>query len=171
MSYESSKITLFFFFATLWFALLSVGCDSSIGDSCRIASDCSPYGDRICDSTSPGGYCTVAGCDWDTCPTDSVCVRFYSGSIENRSCTRETEDKQGGTNDCSPDEVCTIYGKCSPSAAESRYCMLSCDDGGDCRDNYECRNEGLMKVHGGEPVLGPMSTSSLPSFCAASPVE
>ncbi len=59
-------------------ALVAVasGCAPAIGDSCTSALDCSINGDRQCDSTRPGGACTVFGCEADTCPDDAVCVRF-----------------------------------------------------------------------------------------------
>ena len=62
-----------------WFvfaAVLAVGCSPSIGDDCEFSSDCSVNGDRICDTAQPGGYCTVRDCEEDTCPEDSVCVRW-----------------------------------------------------------------------------------------------
>ena len=57
-------------------SLLGVGCAPHIGDSCKSSTDCSINGDRICDFASPGGYCTVQGCDPDTCPGGSVCVEW-----------------------------------------------------------------------------------------------
>jgi len=64
------------------------GCGKEIGDACTIASDCSPNGDRICQcsncsgtdptSDSANGYCTVQGCDFGTCPSEAVCVRFFT---------------------------------------------------------------------------------------------
>jgi hypothetical protein len=147
---------------------LAAACGNQIGDECSINSECSPNGDRICDTTSPGGYCTVFGCDFDTCPEDSVCVRFFSVGETNIACNAETEDVS--TDDCTPQELCTLAGSCVPRSAESRWCMRTCDDSGDCRDKYECRDQELMRLHGGEPVLAPGESMSSPqSFCAASP--
>jgi len=56
--------------------LLGAGCSPQIGDSCGSSTDCSINGDRICDFASPGGYCTVQGCDPDTCPGNSICVEW-----------------------------------------------------------------------------------------------
>lgn len=53
-----------------------VGCAPSLGDSCSNSADCSVNGDRICDIASPGGYCTVRGCDPETCPGSGVCVEW-----------------------------------------------------------------------------------------------
>jgi hypothetical protein len=143
------------------------GCGSEIGDSCSLSTDCSPDGDRTCDVSSSGGYCTILGCDFDSCPGEAACVRFFSGTFQNRTCDRATEDVS--TDSCTPDEVCTLEGRCAPRGNEVRYCMKKCGSNGDCRDGYECRDLTLMREHGGEPVLAPGSTASLPRFCAQAP--
>ena len=159
--------------ATVFLALLvlaSAACGDEIGDECSLSSDCSTQGDRICDISSPGGYCTIAGCDWDTCPEESVCVRFFSVGDSNRVCDPRQEDV-GGTNDCTADELCTLSGTCVPRTAETRFCMRTCGSGGDCRGDYECRDERLMQEHGGEPVPPPgeaVADDPQP-FCAAAP--
>ncbi len=59
------------------FALAGIsGCAPSIGDSCGNSTNCSVNGDRQCDLSQPGGYCTVFDCQPDQCPNDAVCVRF-----------------------------------------------------------------------------------------------
>ena len=155
------------------FAALALGCGSEIGDSCLVSSDCDPNGTRLCDSTSPDGYCTVVGCDYDTCPEEAVCVRFFVGSFANELCDPTTEDLQNsdGTDDCSLDELCTLGGTCVPRSAEARYCMRRCSDHGDCRGGYECRDEDLMISHGGEPVLAPgvRPDGDPQRFCAVAP--
>jgi len=146
--------------------LATAACGDEIGDECSLSSDCSTQGDRICDITSPGGYCTVLGCDFDTCPEESVCVRFYSVADTNSEC-----DPRAQTSGCSADELCTLGGTCVPRTAEIRFCMRKCGSNGDCRDNYECRDEALMREHGGEPVPPPgeaVSDDPQP-FCAAAP--
>ncbi|MFW5924785.1 MAG: hypothetical protein ACOC9O_03680 [Myxococcota bacterium] len=52
------------------------GCAPDIGDECSNHRDCSVTGDRICDQTQPGGYCTIRFCDPDTCPDNTVCVQW-----------------------------------------------------------------------------------------------
>jgi hypothetical protein len=157
--------------AALLVLLASAACGDEIGDECSLSSDCSTQGDRICDITSPGGYCTVLGCDVDTCPEESVCVRFYSVADSNRQCDPRAEDVVAGNNQCTADELCTLSGTCVPRTAEVRFCMRKCGSNGDCRDNYECRDEALMRDHGGEPVPRPgeaVSDDPQP-FCAAAP--
>ena len=147
-----------------------LGCGTEIGDSCSFSTECSPSGDRICatGTTLPGGYCTVFGCDYDTCPDEAICVKFYAVGSTNVLCDPDTEDVT--TDDCSPEESCTLNGSCVPRTAETRYCMKKCADDGDCRDEYHCRNYSLMLQYGGEPVTDPDTTSpGIQSFCAVAP--
>src|SRR3954465_24135 len=92
------------------------GCKPKIGDDCRISTDCSTAGDRLCDITQPGGYCTVFNCEPGTCPEDSACVSF------------------GTTLSALP--------QCAPSQGNSPYrrsfCMARCGSDADCRPGYEC---------------------------------
>lgn len=148
------------------------GCGKEIGDSCVSGIDCGGEGDRVCELASFEGYCTIPGCDYGTCPDEAVCIRFYTASFENEPCTPATEDLPGagGTDDCSLDEVCTLVGQCVPASSEVRYCMRSCSDNGDCRDGYECRDEALMRAHGGEPVPPPgQRLAEFDRFCAQAP--
>jgi hypothetical protein len=162
---------------TALFALLvgavTAACGDEIGDECTLSSDCSNRGDRICDINSPGGYCTIIGCDYDTCPEESVCVRFFSIAETNRACDPRTEDIEDGSNDCTADEICTLRETCVPRNAELRYCMRTCGGNDDCRDGYECRDEELMRENGGEPVPPPGEAlaDDLTSFCAAAQFE
>ena len=158
----------FIYLISLTCLLGSAACGEEIGDECSLSSDCSPQGDRVCDVSSPGGYCTIIGCNYDTCPDEAVCVRFFSVETTNLPCDPQTEDRMGGTNDCTADELCTLQGSCVPRLAEVRFCMKSCSSSDDCRDDYECRDEALMREHGGEPVPpeGGELPDELPSFCA-----
>ncbi|HEX4492943.1 MAG TPA: hypothetical protein VH914_17190 [Acidimicrobiia bacterium] len=150
---------------------LAAGCGKEIGDSCVLSTDCDPNGARVCDLSATDGYCTIMGCDYDTCPSEAECVAFFMGEFDNETCNAATEDQPGGTNDCNPDEACTLDGHCAPIASEVRYCMRTCTSGGDCRDGYECRDLNLMKEHGGQPILAPGDTvdDSTPKFCGAAP--
>ena len=156
--------------ALLGAALLGAGCGSEIGDSCTSSVDCSPNGNRTCErsTSSPGGYCTVVGCDYGTCPDEAVCVRFFSAT-SSKTCDPAIEDIDEDR--CSPDEVCTLSGNCLPRQSETRYCMRRCETQNDCREDYECRDMELMIAHGGEPVTAPDASSSdaPPEFCAVAP--
>lgn len=151
---------------------LGAACGHEIGDECSISADCSPQGDRVCDVSangSPGGYCTIIGCDYDTCPDEAVCVRFFPFSNPDLTCDPQTEDLS--TDACRPDELCTLQNVCAARSSELRYCMRRCSGSGDCRDRYECRDAELMRLHGGEPVPRPGEpvASELTGFCAAAP--
>jgi len=145
--------------------LAAVGCGKEIGDACIVNTDCDPNGTRVCDMIEKDGYCTLLGCDYNTCPNEAVCVRFFSGEFENELCA--TND------DCTLDELCALDGHCVPRSAEVRYCMRKCESKGDCRDGYECRNYDLMIEHGGEPVLAPgvVVDDKAPNFCATAPAS
>jgi hypothetical protein len=149
------------------FALLLGACGKEIGDECVVGSDCSPSGDRQCDVSSKGGYCTIQGCDFGTCPEEATCVRFFTGSFANKPCDPTAPNASNG---CTLDELCSLVGNCVPRSSEVRFCMRTCDSGDDCRDGYECRTLELMKEHGGEPVLAPgtvITEQNAPKFCAA----
>lgn len=67
-----TKVTLL---GPLALAALLVGCQPKIGDSCSQSTDCSIRGDRTCDTSQPGGYCTVQSCRTG-CPDNAACVAF-----------------------------------------------------------------------------------------------
>ena len=98
---------------------VAAGCKPKIGDDCRISTDCSAAGDRLCDITAPGGYCVVYNCEPDTCPEDeSLCVEFGA----QRSPIAKCVDKQ------------------SPSPYARAFCMATCDKDSDCRSGYTCED-------------------------------
>lgn len=149
-------------------SLLAIGpgCSAEIGDACSYNVDCSPQGERLCDLSSPGGYCTIENCTAEVCPGESHCIAFYPIAFLNHPCNPETEDaREGGTDDCTPDELCLSTGFCASRASARRYCMKKCADSGDCRDNYECRRTGLA---GAEyvPPLSSTETDKTVTFCA-----
>ncbi|HEY3494948.1 MAG TPA: hypothetical protein VGK73_09690 [Polyangiaceae bacterium] len=106
------------------FALL--GCAPEIGDSCNTSVDCSPAGDRLCDTTQPGGYCTIYNCE-DT-----------------------TEDEADAPQGACPEEAaCVIFAptasaRCSDPEGDAPYqrtfCMFRCENDTDCRadEGYHC---------------------------------
>lgn len=56
--------------------VIAASCAPSVGDSCETSAEC-PSG-AICDVTAPGGYCTINGCDSESCPDGTICVEFSS---------------------------------------------------------------------------------------------
>ncbi len=153
-----------------------LSCEEKIGDSCDFNVDCSPKGDRLCDLSSPGGYCTIENCNADSCPKESVCIAFYPVAFLNRVCEPSLEDSPGceppadedepnWCDQCAPDERCIQSGYCASKASARRWCMKTCDKRSDCRDSYECRTTG---VEGAEKVLHPEETDAdqTAKFCA-----
>lgn len=51
-------------------------CAPELGDGCKQSSDCSINGDRTCDRSQPGGYCTIVDCSPEACGDEGYCVRF-----------------------------------------------------------------------------------------------
>jgi hypothetical protein len=134
-------------------ALLSVACGRKIGDSCKSSIDCSQESERLCDISQPDGYCTVEGCDEQSCPDSAVCIRFFPRLFLTRKCGAG----------CSAEEIC-VDDSCAPRASERRYCAHPCGGDGDCRGGYQCRRAGT----GGSLPL--TSTPDTPvSFCAPTP--
>jgi hypothetical protein len=90
------------------------GCKPKIGDECSVSTDCSSTGDRLCDTTQVGGYCTIFNCEPGTCPEEAVCVAF------NTSKSLVCDDPQ--END----------------RLQRTFCMRNCSEGDDCRGGYDC---------------------------------
>jgi hypothetical protein len=100
----------------LLLVLGAFACQPKIGDSCTTASDCSVQGDRTCDTTFPGGYCTQFNCGAGTCPSDATCIGFQS--------------------------LLSLAPECADLQARPRLersvCLRSCSKDSDCRGGYVC---------------------------------
>jgi len=159
-------------------AILAAGCGHSIGDSCSNNVDCDPTGLRFCDTAPLGGYCTIDGCDVGTCPSEAVCIRFFT-PIANEPCSSV---KSFPANGCRVDERCVCNsstngvcdqsladamgndGHCAPESSERRWCQKGCSSDGDCRPGYVCRSTGTL---GAEPVPSIDMGMGMPAkFCA-----
>jgi hypothetical protein len=84
-------------------AALMGACAPKLGDDCSNSLECSAVGDRYCDVSEPGGYCTIQNCEPGSCGDEGVCVRFRPDEprLSNNWCMA----KCGG--DCSRDKyVC-----------------------------------------------------------------
>ena len=102
------------FAAAALFAVGAAGCTPVIGDLCSLSTDCSISGDRLCDTSQPGGYCTVFDCRGDSCPDYAACVLFHA-------------NVQG----CGYDDRAV-------SRTGRTFCMAQCTSNSDCRDGYMC---------------------------------
>ncbi len=92
------------FVAAAAVATLLAGCAAEIGDECETSVDCSPDGDRTCDRSQPGGYCTVEGCAPDGCPDEALCVEFHTEELRlaRRYCMASCET----SGDCREGYLC-----------------------------------------------------------------
>lgn len=105
--------------ASLLFSALALlaGCQPQIGDDCRRDLECSQLGDRMCDTSQPGGYCTIANCTPTSCPAgQAICVAF--------------------NNEPSSVPGCRNVGRTSPYVRN--FCMKNCSEDSDCRSGYVC---------------------------------
>ena len=145
-----------------------LGCSEKIGDACEYNVDCSKQGERLCDRSSPGGYCTIENCNAEICPDEAKCIAFYPVAFLIQPCNPDSEDDPEAdvpTNECTPDEICISSGFCAPKASSRRYCMLKCDKDDDCRDGYECRRTGMDGAEYVTPI-GDTRTDKYSRFCA-----
>jgi hypothetical protein len=94
-----------------------VACTPEIGDKCQVSTDCSIRGDRLCDISQPGGYCTQLNCSRNSCPDEASCVLFNSA-----------------VPGCGYDDRSGPFG----SRVARSFCMAKCESNGDCRDGYVC---------------------------------
>lgn len=93
------------------------GCTPTIGDKCQVSTDCSIRGDRQCDVSQPGGYCTQLNCRGNSCSDEASCVLFGSA-----------------VPGCNYDDRSGPFG----SRVARSFCMAKCETNSDCRDGYTC---------------------------------
>jgi len=120
--------------------MLCAGCAPGIGDSCDTSVDCSQTGDRLCDVSQTGGYCTVFNCEPGRCPDDAVCILFGKDPSTVAGCEDDT-----GTN---------------PSARS--FCMKKCKNSDDCRqsEGYLC-----LDPQGSERPISAVNLDSPSKVC------
>jgi hypothetical protein len=94
-------------------------CTPKIGDKCVLSTDCSTQGDRLCDTSQPGGYCTEFNCVANGCPDQAACVLF-----------------DAALPGCTYDDRAGAYG----SRVARGFCMALCGNDSDCRGGYVCRS-------------------------------
>lgn len=95
---------------------LNMACTPEIGDTCRTDRDCAGVEARICDTSTPGGYCTITGCERNDCPNESVCVNFG----EETACMRRCDKKS-----CSRDDEGFV---CRDDIGPVPFCYLPAED-------------------------------------------
>lgn len=126
-----------------------LGCQPSIGDSCTTNADCSLTGDRLCDPTPPGGYCTQFNCLPGKCPDEAACVGFYTKLASE----------------------CTMV-KVPDQRFERSFCMKKCESDSDCRasEGYACLAPGDLAGISAA-VLEDGETASTKVCMASAPVS
>ena len=153
----------------------AAGCGHKIGDACTNSADCDPSGgNRTCDLSEPGGYCIIEGCDARSCPSDSVCVRFFPEQPlldPTKACDPAavcTAPASGVC--CDPGEECLSDAKnpgqaaCARLSLEKRACVQGCNENGDCRSGYVCRSVGTCGT-----LALTLDPKAVPKFCAPVP--
>ena len=153
--------------ALVLMALVVPACGKDIGDGCSTNLDCDTDGQRDCDLSQPGGYCTINGCDEKLCPGGSVCIRVFPYESPGAACAQDV--------DCISAELCLPDGFCVPRLSERRYCVKKCGGNGDCRGGYVCREAGIegrpanQSTYGSIALLANATASTVVKFCAPGP--
>ena len=97
--------------------LIVFGCSPDIGAGCQTSINCSQMGDRACDTTQPGGYCTIFNCEPDTCPSEAACIAFRQQPSAVPACEDPSDTRMLRT-----------------------FCLVHCSNNSDCRAGYMCAN-------------------------------
>lgn len=92
-------------------------CTPEIGDKCQVSTDCSVRGDRLCDTSQPGGYCTQLNCGGNGCADEASCVLF-----------------DAALPGCAYSDRAGPFG----SRVARSFCMAKCESNDDCRSGYVC---------------------------------
>lgn len=142
-------------------ALTLIGCAPKIGDKCHTSGDCSLGGQRICDTAQPGGYCTVQGCDPDSCPSGAVCVewRYDPPRTAETWCMRA----------CKSDSGCRSGYRCVATTDPALRSLIDCAPLARIIDlNEKLRNAKFCAATGSEniPDGGPMCALSMDAGAA-----
>jgi hypothetical protein len=125
---------------------LAAACAPKLGDPCDTASECSANGDRVCDRSQPGGYCTIANCEPQRCGDEGVCVRFKADAPRlssswcmascdsNRDCDRDkyvcrttaqiNEARQGSTDATRADAGVYPFAEVLDKKKNAKFCVV-----------------------------------------------
>lgn len=131
----------------LAFASAMVACKPQIGNHCATSTDCSQTGDRLCDISQPGGYCTIFNCEprgsnaSTKCPDEAACISFGTSASPLMGCQNDL----GST------------------AYQRSFCMKKCKHKSDCRDGYVCRDLASDPRYQAVDVDGPTKVCTVDS--------
>lgn len=110
-------------------SLLAGACAPQFGDGCSNSIECSATGERFCDKSQPGGYCTNPNCEPKACGDDGVCVRFKPE--QPRLSSSWCMAKCDSTGDCRDEYVCRTaaqLGEVDPTMPADEDAMMSSAD-------------------------------------------
>ncbi len=135
--------------------LAASACSRRIGNECKLSTDCSLQGERICDLSyltvdSEGmqkGECIIEGCSAGSCPSEAVCVNIYSTEFLSVACDPEREDRSDGLDDCNANEICIPEGLCADANTARATCRKECKRDSGCRDGYSCKPTGKGGIY------------------------
>lgn len=127
-------------------ALALGACQRRIGSACRVSTDCSIRGERICDlsylvdadgNVDPKGKgeCTIEGCTPGSCPKEGACIQVFNTEFLSVACDPALEDRRVPLPaPCESDDDCEAGGKCDPGVCPSGDACdpEACPDGDAC---------------------------------------
>lgn len=167
---------------------LSLGaCQRRIGNACRVSTDCSIRGERICDlsylvdgdgNVDPKGKgeCTIEGCTPGSCPREGACIQVFNAEFLSVACDPDLEDRRPDPNAadpsiynrCTDQELCLPEGLCADISSVRVSCRKECKSDRNCRAGYECRETGNNGVY---TAWDPTNPDSKPIIKICMPIE
>lgn len=138
----------------LFAPILLSGCQRRIGAACKVSTDCSIRGDRVCDLSylvdgdgdiDPGGKgeCIIDGCTPTTCPREGTCVQIYSAQFLSVACDPELEDRPQAYGEDIAERLSACRAAPAPAEGSRPYAdgePVACND---CDAHEVCLPEGL----------------------------
>ena len=168
-------------------ALALSACQRRIGNACRVSTDCSIRGERICDlsylvdgdgNVDPKGKgeCTIEGCTAGSCPREGACIQVFNAEFLSVACDPDLEDRRPDAsmadpsiyNRCTDQELCLPEGLCADIASVRISCRKECKSNRNCRAGYECRETGNNGVY---TAWDPTNPDSKPIIKICMPIE
>lgn len=162
-------------------------CQRRIGNACRVSTDCSIRGERICDlsylvdgdgNVDPKGKgeCTIEGCTPGSCPREGACIQVFNAEFLSVACDPDLEDRRPDPsapdpsiyNRCTDQELCLPEGLCADISSVRVSCRKECRSNTNCRAGYECRETGSNGVY---TAWDPTNPSSQPVIKICMPIE
>jgi len=80
-----------FLLAALFLSLATLGggCAATVGDGCASNRECATG--QECDTAPPGGYCLIATCRSNQCPSEAWCASFGVADRTRTFCLRKCQ--------------------------------------------------------------------------------